>query len=102
MIEEIKLLLPLLEQVSDGAFWLISAILLLNLVKSCLTFGFFLYLAHKIYKLIFTLGLSERMENWFYYNRDFNLSSSKKYAAKLNSMTASQLIDFMERDIADD
>jgi len=52
MIEEIKLLLPLLEGVADGSMWLVGVFLGFKFVKLFTVVGVFVYIVSVIARLI--------------------------------------------------
>jgi len=50
VIEEIKLLLPLLEGVADGGFWIIITLIGTKVLSNLAGLGVLLYVVNKIYK----------------------------------------------------
>ena len=75
MIEEIKLLIPLLESTQEGTFWLIIIYFGITITEMFMVSGLVLYLIMKLYNLMI-VGMGGNIGSMFIDNTDSELVTS--------------------------
>jgi hypothetical protein len=97
MVEEIKLLLPLLENTQEGAFWLILLYFGLKLMGYILPTAVILIVVWWVKKLF--LHFKDPFENWAYYDDNlYTKSQCRKLSLWLKSKTVEELYKIMKID----